>query len=162
MHNKKNFKRNVIFSAKKIFDLTEDRTEILAKKAGIHLYIDEDFSDYLKNIVMNKKKVLKKLKDEVISERMLNYFFNGKIPNKPSLLAIAVVLELNLEETELLLKKAGYTLSKSIYFDIVVKKYIKETENGKNGGGKIEEINEILYNLSLPMLMTREKIKSDN
>lgn len=112
--------------------------------------------------MINKREILKKIKDEVISERMLNYFFNGKIPNKPSLLAIAIGLKLNLEETELLLKKAGYILSESIYFDIVVKRYIKETENGKNGSGKIEEINEILYRLSLPMLMTREKIKSDN
>lgn len=112
--------------------------------------------------MINKRESLKKIKDEVISERMLNYFLNGKIPNKPSLLAIAIGLKLNLEETELLLKKAGYILSESIYFDIVVKRYIKETENGKNGGGKIEEINEILYSLSLPMLMTREKIKSDN
>ena len=124
--------------------------------------MDRDFSNYLKNIMINKRESLKKIKDEVISERMLNYFLNGKIPNKPSLLAIAIGLKLNLEETELLLKKAGYILSESIYFDIVVKRYIKETENGKNGGGKIEEINEILYSLSLPMLMTREKIKSDN
>lgn len=126
------------------------------------MYVDRDFSNYLKNIMINKRESLKKIKDEVISERMLNYFLNGKIPNKPSLLAIAIGLKLNLEETELLLKKAGYILSESIYFDIVVKRYIKETENGKNGGGKIEEINEILYSLSLPMLMTREKIKSDN
>ncbi len=50
---------------------------------------------------------------------------NGYLPKKNTILALAIALELSLEETNDLLEKAGYTLSKSIKGDIIVSYFIE-------------------------------------
>ena len=60
-------------------------------------------------------------------------------PSKNTALALCVALHLNLEETEDLLRRAGYALSPSSRFDLIVVYYIKK------GNYNIFEINEALY-----------------
>ena len=60
-------------------------------------------------------------------------------PSKSTALALAVALRLNLEESEDLLRRAGYALSPSSRFDLIVVYYIKK------GNFDIFEINEALY-----------------
>ena len=60
-------------------------------------------------------------------------------PSKNTALALCVALRLNLEETEDLLRRAGYALSPSSRFDLIVIYYIKK------GNYNIYEINEALY-----------------
>lgn len=75
-------------------------------------------------------------------------------PTKPSLLALALSLELEPDTLSFLLQKAGYILSKSIAFDMVVNYLI---ENYPYSSQKLFFINNVLYELGLPLLMTREK-----
>ena len=68
-------------------------------------------------------------------------------PKKTTALALAVALELTLEETKELLMKAGYSLSHSILLDVIVEYCILQ-------GYNIFEINELLFQYDQPLLGT--------
>lgn len=88
---------------------------------------------------------------------MFRYVKSGCIPTKETLIALAISLEMNIDEIQTLLQKAGYILSKSIAFDMVVKWLIKHDERKRKEQSLIIYINYVLDELELPLLMTREK-----
>ena len=67
-------------------------------------------------------------------------------PSKPTVLAFAIALELNMEETEMLLSRAGLALSHANKQDIVVEFFIK------NKNYDIFELNNVLFAFDLPPL----------
>ena len=67
-------------------------------------------------------------------------------PGKPTVFAFSVALELSLKETEDLLRRAGFALSHSSRFDIVMEYFIK------NRIYNIYEINEVLFQFDMPLL----------
>jgi O-acetyl-ADP-ribose deacetylase (regulator of RNase III) len=60
-------------------------------------------------------------------------------PSKPTAIAFAISLELSLAETEDMLRKAGFALSHSNKFDLIIEYFIKK------GNYNIFQINEVLF-----------------
>ena len=69
-------------------------------------------------------------------------------PNKSTAIQLAIGLRLNLSETQKLLEKAGYSLSRCSKTDLVVQYFIER------GIYSIVEINLALYDCGLPLLKT--------
>ena len=67
-------------------------------------------------------------------------------PSKPTVFAFAVSLELSLRETQKLLNRAGYALSHSSQFDLIMEYFISHRQYN------IYEINEVLFQFDMPLL----------
>jgi hypothetical protein len=68
------------------------------------------------------------------------------IPSKRTAIALAVALELSLGETQDLLKRAGFTLSRSILFDVIIEYFITLSNYD------IYQINDALHSYKQPIL----------
>ena len=67
-------------------------------------------------------------------------------PSKQTAIAFALALELNLDQTADLLRKAGYALSHSSKFDVIVEYFIV------SGRYDLQELNEALYEFDQPLI----------
>lgn len=67
-------------------------------------------------------------------------------PSKATALAFAIALELNLEETKDLIGRAGYALTRSSKFDIIVEFFIIQ------GNFNVFELNEVLFFYDQPLI----------
>lgn len=104
--------------------------------------VDETFSEYLLRMIdykgLKDPDVYKKAN---IDRRLFSKIRSNKHyqPSKNTALALALALELNLDETKDMLNKAGYALSNSNKVDIIFKYFIEQ--NNYN----IYELNEVLF-----------------
>lgn len=123
-------------------EIDDDLTGFLRKKdAGFAVTLVEliERSGRKNPEVYKKANVDKKLFSKIINN--VNYH-----PNKQTAVAFAMALELDLEQTRDLIGRAGYALTHSSRFDLVIEYCIMK----KNYN--VFEINEVLFELDLPLL----------
>ena len=68
------------------------------------------------------------------------------MPGKKTVVALAIALELTLAETRELLECAGFALSRSVMFDVIVEYFITSRKYD------VFEINNVLFEYDQPLL----------
>lgn len=110
---------------------------------------EQTFSDYLIDLIEKKGLTnVEAYKKANVSKSVFHTIWSNKhqVPKKNTVLAFAVALELDLDETNELLRKAGYAFSNAIMFDLLMQYFIS------NKIYNVYEINEILYDYNQPLL----------
>lgn len=111
--------------------------------------LDEPFSATLLRLIDAKgKNDVDVYKKANLDRRLFSKIRSNKgyMPSKRTVLALAIGLELSLEETNDLLKRAGFALSQSQVGDVIVEYFIL------HGKYNIMEINEVLFRYDQPLL----------
>jgi hypothetical protein len=126
-----------------------DTTRASAKLEDIIGKLDEPFSATLIRLIDEKgEKDSDVYRRANIDRRLFSKIRANKhyTPSKPTVLAFAVALKLTLDQTNDLLERAGFALSHSRRFDVIVEYFIKSRKYD------IFQINEVLFSYDQPLL----------
>ena len=131
-----------------MFNKSEYSTNSLIQSVSSLIKRDPSFSKHLMSLIDEKGlSDVEVYKRANIDRRLFSKIRNKKYkPSKQTALALAIALELTIDETENLLAQAGYSLSPTQQFDVIVAHSIRK------GRYDIHKINEVLYEYDQPLL----------
>ncbi len=131
------------------FEDVDEKLESVRSLDNIMQYLEETFSERLLRLIdergLKDSEVYKRAN---IDRRLFSKIRSNKeyMPQKKTAIALAISLELTIDDTLDLLKTAGYTLSSSHKFDMIIKYFIEHQNYN------IFEINEALFAFEQPLL----------
>ncbi len=111
--------------------------------------VDETFSQMLIRFMQERNITLQQLYNDAGISRKIYYRMKPRVgykPKKYTVVRLALALKLSLDDTERLLKSAGYELSRSILKDLVISYCIA------NNKYSVREVSELLEDFGLPEL----------